>query len=77
MLKALRRTAGRDASPASIDAGAVRWGHEVSIGTSAGQHRRDREKGSRRSTGCTSSIPTPRARTSTLLGQMLFSGEEG
>ena len=51
---------------ATATRGTVRWGHEVSVGYFPQDHTGAIEKGhDRRSSGCTSSIPTRRARTST------------
>src|SRR3954464_14019803 len=79
MLKALMADApGAPASPADIDGGAVRWGHEVSIGYFPQNHTGAIEK------GLTAvewlhrfDADASRQDIHGLLGQMLFSGEEG
>jgi ATPase subunit of ABC transporter with duplicated ATPase domains len=79
MLKALMADApGAPASPADIDSGAVRWGHEVSIGYFPQDHTGAIEK------GLTAvewlhrfDADASRQDIHGLLGQMLFSGEEG
>ncbi len=79
MLKALLADApGVDASPASIDAGAVRWGHEVSIGYFPQDNTGAIEKGLTAVDWLHPFDPdASRQDIHGLLGQMLFSGEEG
>src|SRR6266851_4568309 len=79
MLKALLADApGVDASPASIDAGAVRWGHEVSIGYFPQDNTGAIEKGLTAVDWLHQFDPdASRQDIHGLLGQMLFSGEEG
>jgi len=79
MLKALLADApGADASPADIDAGAVRWGHEVSIGYFAQDHTGVIQKGLTAVEWLHQFDPdAARQDIHGLLGQMLFSGEEG
>jgi ATPase subunit of ABC transporter with duplicated ATPase domains len=79
MLKALLTDApGVDASPADIDAGIVRWGHEVSIGYFAQDHTGVIQKGLTAVEWLHQFDPdASRQDIHGLLGQMLFSGEEG
>jgi ATPase subunit of ABC transporter with duplicated ATPase domains len=79
MLKALLADApGVDASPADIDAGAVRWGHEVSIGYFAQDQTGVIQKGFTAVDWLHQFDPdAARQDIHGLLGQMLFSGEEG
>jgi ATPase subunit of ABC transporter with duplicated ATPase domains len=79
LLKALLADApGLDASPADCDAGTVTWGHEVSVGYYPQDQQGTIEKGLtavewlHRHDGSKS-----RTEIHGLLGQMLFSGEEG
>ncbi len=65
-------------SPADIDAGSVRWGHEVSIGYFAQDHTGAIEKGLTAVEWLHRFDPdAARQDIHGLLGQMLFSGEEG
>jgi ATPase subunit of ABC transporter with duplicated ATPase domains len=79
MLKALLADApGVAAAPADIDAGAVRWGHEVSIGYFPQDHTGAIEKGLTAVEWLHRFDPdASRQDIHGLLGQMLFSGEEG
>ena len=79
MLKALLADApGVAPSPDDIDAGAVRWGHEVSIGYFAQDHTGAIEKGLTTVEWLHRFDPdASRQDIHGLLGQMLFSGEEG
>ena len=79
MLKALLADAPTlDASPAERDRGTVRWGHEVSIGYFAQDHTGAIEKGMTAVEWLHSFDPdAARQDIHGLLGQMLFSGEEG
>ena len=81
---AAQGAAGRRAGPgrphpAERDRGSVRWGHEVSIGYFPQDHTGlDREGPDGGRSGCTSSTRhASRQDIHGLLGQMLFSGEEG
>ena len=66
------------ASPGDIDSGAVRWGHEVSIGYFAQDHTGVIEKGLTAVEWLHRFDPdAARQDIHGLLGQMLFSGEEG
>jgi ATPase subunit of ABC transporter with duplicated ATPase domains len=66
------------ASPADIDGGSVRWGHEVSIGYFAQDHTGVIEKGLTAVEWLHRFDPdAARQDIHGLLGQMLFSGEEG
>jgi ATPase subunit of ABC transporter with duplicated ATPase domains len=66
------------ASPADVDAGSVRWGHEVSIGYFAQDHTGAIEKGMTAVEWLHQFDPdASRQEIHGLLGQMLFSGEEG
>jgi ATPase subunit of ABC transporter with duplicated ATPase domains len=79
LLKALLADApGLPLSPQDIDAGAVRWGHEVSIGYFAQDHTGAIEKGTTAVEWLHRFDPdAARQDIHGLLGQMLFSGEEG
>src|SRR5688572_24940310 len=79
MLKALLANApGMSSSPGDLDAGSVRWGHEVSIGSFAQDHTGAIEKGSTAVEWLHRFDPeASRQDIHGLLGQMLFSGEEG
>jgi len=79
MLKALLADApGVAASPGDLDRGAVRWGHEVSIGYFPQDHTREIEKGLTAVEWLHRFDPdAARQDIHGLLGQMLFSGEEG
>jgi len=79
MLKALLADAPNLApSPGDIDAGSVRWGHEVSIGYFAQDHTGAIEKGLTAVEWLHRFDPdASRQDIHGLLGQMLFSGEEG
>jgi ATPase subunit of ABC transporter with duplicated ATPase domains len=64
-------------SPGDIDAGSVRWGHEVSIGYFAQDHSREIQKGMTAVEWLHQFDPrAARQDIHGLLGQMLFSGEE-
>ena len=66
------------ASPADIDAGTVRWGHEVAIGYFAQDHTGVIKKGLTAVDWLHQFDPdAARQDIHGLLGQMLFSGEEG
>jgi ATPase subunit of ABC transporter with duplicated ATPase domains len=79
MLKALLADAPEVApSPADRDAGAVRWGHEVSVGYFPQDHAGAIEKGLTAVDWLQQFDPDKsRQEIHGLLGQMLFSGEEG
>jgi ATPase subunit of ABC transporter with duplicated ATPase domains len=79
MLKALMADApGVPASAADIDTGAVRWGHEVSIGYFPQDHTGAIERGLTAVEWLHRFDPdASRQDIHGLLGQMLFSGEEG
>ena len=79
LLKALLADApGLPASPSDIDSGAVRWGHEVSVGYFAQDHTGAIQKGMTAVEWLHSFDPeASRQDIHGLLGQMLFSGEEG
>src|SRR3954463_15148753 len=79
LLKALLADAPSvDASPADIDAGTVRWGHEVSIGYFAQDQTGVIQKGFTAVEWLHQFDPdASRQDIHGLLGQMLFSGEEG
>jgi ATPase subunit of ABC transporter with duplicated ATPase domains len=79
LLKALLADAPDvSASPGDIDAGAVRWGHEVSIGYFAQDHTGAIQKGMTAVEWLHQFDPDAhRQDIHGLLGQMLFSGEEG
>ena len=65
-------------SPADVDAGSVRWGHEVSVGYFAQDHTGAIEKGMTAVEWLHQFDPdASRQEIHGLLGQMLFSGEEG
>jgi ATPase subunit of ABC transporter with duplicated ATPase domains len=66
------------ASPSDIDSGTVRWGHEVSIGYFAQDHTGVISKGMKAVDWLHQFDPdASRQDIHGLLGQMLFSGEEG
>ena len=79
MLKALLADApGQPAAPGDIDAGTVRWGHEVSIGYFSQDHTGAIEHGLTAVEWLHRFDPdASRQDIHGLLGQMLFSGEEG
>ena len=79
LLKALLADApGVTASPQDIDSGAVRWGHEVSVGYFPQDHTGVIEKGLTAVEWLHRFDPeASRQDIHGLLGQMLFSGEEG
>jgi ATPase subunit of ABC transporter with duplicated ATPase domains len=79
LLKALLADApGLPASPADVDGGSVRWGHEVSIGYFPQDHTGLISKGTTAVEWLHQFDPDrPRQDIHGLLGQMLFSGEEG
>jgi len=79
LLKALMADApDMPASPTDIDAGTVRWGHEVSIGYFAQDHTGVIKKGLTAVDWLHQFDPdAARQDIHGLLGQMLFSGEEG
>src|SRR6476620_7375090 len=79
LLKALMADApGVDRSPADIDRGTVRWGHEVSVGYFPQDHTGAIEKGLTVVEWLHRFDPdASRQEIHGLLGQMLFSGEEG
>jgi ATPase subunit of ABC transporter with duplicated ATPase domains len=79
LLKALLADApGLSASPADVDRGTVRWGHEVSIGYFPQDHTGVIEKGLTAAEWLHRFDPgASRQEIHGLLGQMLFSGEEG
>jgi ATPase subunit of ABC transporter with duplicated ATPase domains len=79
MIKALlSETPNLDPSPRDIDAGTLRWGHEVSIGYFAQDHTGVIEKGFTAVEWLHQFDPdASRQDIHGLLGQMLFSGEEG
>ncbi len=69
---------GVDPAPAEIDAGTVRWGHEVSVGYFAQDHTGAIAHGLTAVEWLHSFDPSAhRQDIHGLLGQMLFSGEEG
>jgi ATPase subunit of ABC transporter with duplicated ATPase domains len=69
---------GQPARPSDIDSGSVRWGHEVSIGYFAQDHTGAIEKGTTVVEWLHRFDPdASRQEIHGLLGQMLFSGEEG
>ena len=78
LLKALLADApGIDPAPADIDSGAVRWGHEVSVGYFPQDHTGAIEKGLTAVEWLHRFDPAAsRQEVHGLLGQMLFSGEE-
>ena len=79
MLKALLADApDRPGSPADLDSGSIRWGHEVSIGYFPQDHTGAIEKGMTAVEWLHQFDPdASRQEIHGLLGQMLFSGEEG
>jgi ATPase subunit of ABC transporter with duplicated ATPase domains len=79
LLKALLADApGQPAAPQDIDGGSVRWGHEVSIGYFAQDHTGAIEHGLTAVEWLHRFDPdASRQDIHGLLGQMLFSGEEG
>jgi ATPase subunit of ABC transporter with duplicated ATPase domains len=79
LLKALLSDApGVPPSPADVDAGAIRWGHEVSIGYFAQDHTGAIQRGLTAVEWLHQFDPdAARQDIHGLLGQMLFSGEEG
>jgi ATPase subunit of ABC transporter with duplicated ATPase domains len=79
LLKALMSDApGRPAAPGDIDAGTIRWGHETSIGYFPQDHAGQIEKGMTAVEWLHQFDPdAARQDIHGLLGQMLFSGEEG
>jgi ATPase subunit of ABC transporter with duplicated ATPase domains len=79
LLKALLADApGREPSPGDIDAGRVRWGHEVSIGYFSQDHTSAIAPGLTVVDWLHQFDPSAsRQEIHGLLGQMLFSGEEG
>src|SRR3954471_21086437 len=79
LLKALLSDApGVDATPADIDAGTVRWGHEAAIGYFPQDHTGAIQKGLTAVEWLHQFDPlASRQDIHGLLGQMLFSGEEG
>ena len=79
MLKALLADApDRPASPADLDSGTIRWGHEISIGYFPQDHTGAIEKGMTAVEWLHQFDPdASRQEIHGLLGQMLFSGEEG
>ena len=79
LLEALLADApGQPAAPGDIDAGTVRWGHEVSIGYFAQDHTGAIEHGLTAVEWLHRFDPdASRQDIHGLLGQMLFSGEEG
>jgi len=79
LLKALLSDApGLPASPADLDAGTVRWGHEVSVGYFSQDHTGAITKGMTAVDWLHQFDPSAsRQDIHGLLGQMLFSGEEG
>jgi ATPase subunit of ABC transporter with duplicated ATPase domains len=79
LLKALLADApDRPASPGDLDAGTLRWGHEVSIGYFPQDHTGEIQKGMTAVEWLHQFDPAAaRQDIHGLLGQMLFSGEEG
>jgi ATPase subunit of ABC transporter with duplicated ATPase domains len=79
MLKALLADApGVEPSPSSLDSGSVRWGHEVSIGYFPQDHTGVIQKGMTAVEWLHQFDPdAARQDIHGLLGQMLFTGEEG
>ena len=79
LLKALLANApGLPASPSDVDSGKVRWGHEASIGYFPQDHTGEIEKGLTAADWLHQFDPdVSRQDIHGLLGQMLFSGEEG
>jgi ATPase subunit of ABC transporter with duplicated ATPase domains len=79
LLKALLANAGLDESDkTAIDSGAVKWGHEVSIGYFAQDHSASIPKGTTAAEWLHTFDPkVAKEDIRGLLGQMLFRGEEG
>src|SRR4029453_17388115 len=79
LLKALLADApDRPASPGDLDSGSIRWGHEVSIGYFPQDHTGTIDKGMTAVEWLHQFDPdASRQEIHGLLGQMLFSGEEG
>jgi ATPase subunit of ABC transporter with duplicated ATPase domains len=79
LLRALLSDApGMKAAPADLDAGTIRWGHEVSIGYFSQDHTGAIQKGMTAVEWLHQFDPdSSRQEIHGLLGQMLFSGEEG
>jgi ATPase subunit of ABC transporter with duplicated ATPase domains len=78
LLKALLSDAPGFSAPGDIDTGTVRWGHEVSVGYFAQDHTGAIEKGLTAVEWLHRFDPdASRQDIHGLLGQMLFSGEEG
>ncbi|HVZ20826.1 MAG TPA: ATP-binding cassette domain-containing protein [Vicinamibacterales bacterium] len=79
LLKALLADApGLDASPGDIDGGTLRWGHEASVGYFAQDHTGAIQQGMTAVEWLHQFDPdASRQDIHGLLGQMLFSGEEG
>jgi ATPase subunit of ABC transporter with duplicated ATPase domains len=79
LLKALMADApDRPASPGDVDRGSIRWGHEVTIGYFPQDHTGAIEKGTTAVEWLHQFDPgASRQDIHGLLGQMLFSGEEG
>jgi len=79
LLRALLSDApGRPAAPDDLDAGTVRWGHEVSIGYFPQDATGQIEPGMTAADWLHQFMPdAPRQDIHGLLGQMLFTGEEG
>jgi ATPase subunit of ABC transporter with duplicated ATPase domains len=79
LLKALLSDApGLTPSPSDLDAGAIRWGHEVSVGYFSQDHTGAIAKGMTAVEWLHQFDPSAaRQDIHGLLGQMLFSGEEG
>ena len=79
MLKALLADAPSvEAAPGALDSGSVRWGHEVSIGYFPQDHTGEIQKGMTAVEWLHQFDPdASRQDIHGLLGQMLFSGEEG
>jgi ATPase subunit of ABC transporter with duplicated ATPase domains len=79
LLKALMSDApDRPAAPADLDSGTIRWGHETSIGYFPQDHAGQIEKGMTAVEWLHQFDPeASRQDIHGLLGQMLFSGEEG
>jgi ATPase subunit of ABC transporter with duplicated ATPase domains len=79
LLKALLADApDQPAAPADVDAGTLRWGHEVSVGYFPQDHTGAIEKGMTAVEWLHQFDPdSSRQEIHGLLGQMLFSGEEG
>ena len=73
-----RDAPGFPASPADIDAGKIKWGHEISIGYFPQDHSGMIQKGLTAADWLHQFDPdASRQDIHGLLGQMLFSGEEG